>query len=351
MAFGKALLYIRPVHHPSKRMTLTRPTLFSTSFLLYCLCWLFLGVGLVLPASARTKRVHKVHRKHTRRRVHVAPVLPTVIPATREGYTTVLRGRASWYGPRFQGRRTSSGERFNRNEYTCAHKTLPFGTRLRVTNLTNGVSVVVRVSDRGPFRHQRIIDLAEVAARPMGLLEAGAAPIVAEVVPAETALGLTDTPANLAQLQAGDPDPQAPFTAYQLPEANSEVVVAAVPAEAQPAGLVADTTAASPSRFLVQAGLFVDPQNAQAMLARILTIDQALPAEVITATVAGRPVSRVVVGKLDSWLAAETVRRNLRLWGIAGLVYQLPADPLAGGEHLVTRPLASAPLASAAPLE
>lgn len=333
-------------------MTLTRPTLFSTSFLLHCLCWLFLGVGLVLPASARTKRVHKVHRKHTRRRVHVAPVQPTVIPAAREGYTTVLRGRASWYGPRFQGRRTSSGERFSRYEYTCAHKTLPFGTRLRVTNLTNGVSVVVRVSDRGPFLHQRIIDLAEIAARPMGLLTAGAAPIVAEVVPAETPLGLTDTPANLAQLQAGDPNPQAPFTAYQLPEANPEVVVAAASDEAQPAGPVADTTAAgSTSRFLVQAGLFVDPQNAQAMLARILTIDQALPAEVITATVAGRPVSRVVVGQLDSWLAAETVRRNLQLWGIAGLVYKLPADPLAGGEQLVTHAVASASLASAAPLE
>ncbi len=327
-------------------MTLTRPILFSTSFLLHCLCWLFLGVGLVLPASARTKRVHKVHRKHTRRRAHVAPVLPTVIPAAREGYTTVLRGRASWYGPRFQGRRTSSGERFNRNEYTCAHKTLPFGTRLRVTSLTNGVSVVVRVSDRGPFLHQRIIDLAEIAARPMGLLKAGAAPIVAEVVPTETPLGLTDTPANLAQLQAGDPDPQAAFTAYQLPETTPEPVVVA----AAPAGPVADTAAAS-SRFLVQAGLFADPQNAQALLARILTIDQALPAEVITATVAGRPVSRVIVGQLDSWLAAETVRRNLQLWGIAGLVYQLPTNPLTGGEQVVTREVASAPLASAAPLE
>jgi rare lipoprotein A len=332
-------------------MTLTRPLVFSTSFLLHCLCWLFLGVGLVLPASARTKRVHKVHRKHTRRRVHIPRMLPTFIPTTREGYTTVLRGRASWYGPHFQGKRTSSGERFNRHEYTCAHKTLPFGTRLRVTNLTNGVSVVVRVSDRGPFRHERIIDLAEVAARPMGLLEAGAASVVAEVVPTDTPLGLTDTPANLAQLQASDPNPRAPFTAYQLPEASPEpVIVAAAPAEAQPAGPVA-AAAGAPTHYLVQAGQFADPQNAQAMLARILTIDQALPAEVITATVAGRPVSRVVVGQLDSWLAAETVRRNLQLWGIAGLVYQLPTDPLAGGEQPLARPLASASLASAAPLE
>jgi rare lipoprotein A len=336
-------------------MPLTRPTFISTSFLVHCLCWLLLGIGLVLPASAHTNRVHKTHRKHARRHIHIPRMLPTFIPAAREGYTTVLRGRASWYGRRFQGLRTSSGERFNRHEYTCAHKTLPFGTRLRVTNVTNGVSVVVRVSDRGPFRHERIIDLAEVAARPLGLVEAGAASVVAEVVPTDTPLGIADTPTNLALLQASDPNPRAPFTAYLLPEASPEPVVAAVaaPAETQPAGPVATEPASTPvpSRFLVQAGTFADPQNAQAMLARILTIDQALPAEVVTTTVAGRPVNRVVVGQLDSWLAAETVRRNLQLWGIAGLVYQLPAGQLTGTEQQVARPVASAPLASAGPLK
>lgn len=333
-------------------MPLTRPTFISTSFLIQCLCWLLLGIGLVLPASARTKRVHKTHRKHARRHVHIPRMLPTFIPAAREGYTTVLRGRASWYGRRFQGLRTSSGERFNRHEFTCAHKTLPFGTRLRVTNLTNGVAVVVRVSDRGPFRHERIIDLAEVAARPLGLVEAGAASVVAEVVPTNTPLGIADTPTNLAQLQAADPNPRAPFTAYLLPEASPEpVVAAATPAEAQPAGPVANAPAKPNAlHFLVQAGTFADAQNAQAMQARILTIDQALPVEVVTTTVAGRPVSRVVVGQLDSWLAAETVRRNLRMWGITGLVCQLPADQLASTEQLVALPTASAPLASAAPL-
>jgi rare lipoprotein A len=280
-------------------------------------------------------------------------MLPTFIPMARTGYATVLRGRASWYGRRFQGLRTSSGERFNRHEYTCAHKTLPFGTRLRVTNVDNGVTVVVRVSDRGPFRHQRIIDLAEVAARPLGLVEAGAASVVAEIVPSDTPLGIADTPDNLAQLQAGDPNPQAPFTAYLLPAPSpAPVVAAAATAPAKLAGPVA-TAADTPAtaRFLVQAGTFADPQNAQAMLARILTIDQALPAEVVTTTVAGRPVNRVVVSQLDSWLAAETVRRNLQLWGIAGLVYQLPADQLAGTEQQVARPAASASLAAVGPLK
>ncbi|RZK88464.1 MAG: septal ring lytic transglycosylase RlpA family protein, partial [Hymenobacter sp.] len=145
-------------------------------------------------------------------------MLPTIIPEAQEGYATVLRGRASWYGKRFQGMKTTSGERFNRFKYTCAHKTLPFGTRLRVTNLNTGATVVVRVTDRGPFRHERIIDLAEVAARPLGLVEAGAANVVAEVVPTTTPLGLTETPDNLAALQQADPNPQAPFTAYLLPD-------------------------------------------------------------------------------------------------------------------------------------
>ncbi|MDO7884752.1 septal ring lytic transglycosylase RlpA family protein [Hymenobacter cheonanensis] len=308
-----------------------------------------LGTGLVLPAEARTNRAHKLHRRHARRRIHIPRMLPTFIPAAREGYATILRGRASWYGKRFQGKKTTSGERFNRHEYTCAHKTLPFGTRLRVTNLDNGVTVVVRVTDRGPFRHERIIDLAEVAARPLGLVEAGAATVVAEIVEPTTPLGLTDTPSNLEQLQAADPNPHAPFTAYLLPEFNAPALAAAPAASPAPAGPLATDAAASPSvapRFLVQAGTYAEPQSARAALARILTIDQSLPAEIVTTTVDGRPHSRVVIGQLDSWLAAETVRRNLQLWGMAALVCQLPA-----GATVASTEKATATLAVAGPLK
>ena len=324
-------------------MTLTRQTFISPAFLLHCLCWLVLATGLVLPAAAhttRTHRVHKVHRKHSRHRIHIPRMLPTFIPAARTGYATVLRGRASWYGRRFQGLRTTSGERFNRHEYTCAHKTLPFGTRLRVTNLATGATVVVRVSDRGPFRHQRILDLAEVAARPLGLVETGAATVVAEIVAPDTPLGQADTPTNLASLQAGDPNPSAPFTAYLLP-----MLADNQPAEVVAAAATAPAATAAP-RFAVQAGTFADTQHAQAMQARILTIDQALPAEVVTVTVDGRPLNRVLVGQLDSWLAAETVRRHLQLWGITGQVYQLPADQ-AGTAKVAVQPVASQPLAAA----
>ncbi|MDJ0364320.1 septal ring lytic transglycosylase RlpA family protein [Hymenobacter sp. H14-R3] len=285
-------------------------------------------------------------------------MLPTVIPAAQEGYSTILRGRASWYGKYFQGMKTTSGERFNRFKYTCAHKTLPFGTRLRVTNLSTGATVVVRVSDRGPFRHERIIDLAEVAARPLGLIEAGAATVVAEVVPATTPLGLAETPDNLADLKEADPNPQAPFTAYLLPAIPAEAATDAVAATATPASALAPMALAGPldtaatSHFVVQAGTFADVLTAQAQLARILTLDQALPAEVVNVTVAGRPLNRVVVGQLDSWLAAETVRRNLQLWGIAGLVCQLPTEQGALGAHkMAAPPVGSVPLALAAAQE
>jgi rare lipoprotein A len=83
------------------------------------------------------------------------------------------RGQASWYGPGFHGRRTASGEAFNSSEMTAAHRSLPFGTRLRVVNEENGRSVVVRVNDRGPFSRQRIIDLARGPAQALGLTATG----------------------------------------------------------------------------------------------------------------------------------------------------------------------------------
>lgn len=80
-----------------------------------------------------------------------------------------MTGHASWYGPGFQGARTASGERFDMNDLTAAHKTLPFGTRLRVTNLRNHRQVIVRVTDRGPFVHGRLIDLSRAAAQAIAM--------------------------------------------------------------------------------------------------------------------------------------------------------------------------------------
>ncbi len=94
----------------------------------------------------------------------------------------VIQGVASWYGPGFHGRRSASGERFNQNAMTAAHRSLPFGTRVRVTNLNNGSSVEVRINDRGPFTRGRIIDLSKGAAQAIGLMRSGVAPVEVEVI-------------------------------------------------------------------------------------------------------------------------------------------------------------------------
>ncbi len=83
------------------------------------------------------------------------------------------RGKASWYGPGFAGRKTANGERFNPSALTAAHRKLPFNTTVRVTNLENGKSVVVRINDRGPYAGRRVIDLSKAAAQKIGLLKSG----------------------------------------------------------------------------------------------------------------------------------------------------------------------------------
>lgn len=93
-----------------------------------------------------------------------------------------LSGMASWYGPGFHGNPSASGERFNQNAMTAAHRTLPFGTQVVVTNINNGQSVVVRINDRGPFSGDRVIDLSAGAARVLGLIQSGVAPVRLDVL-------------------------------------------------------------------------------------------------------------------------------------------------------------------------
>lgn len=93
-----------------------------------------------------------------------------------------MNGMASWYGPGFHGNRSASGERYNQNALTAAHRSLPFGTKVRVTNVRNGRSVVVRINDRGPHIRGRIIDLSAAAARIVGVMQSGVAPVRVEVL-------------------------------------------------------------------------------------------------------------------------------------------------------------------------
>lgn len=92
-------------------------------------------------------------------------------------------GDASFYGPGFAGKQTANGEIFDPQEMTCAHKTLPFNTRLKVTRKDNGKSVVVRVNDRGPYAQNRILDLSVAAAQKLDMERVGHAEVTAEVLP------------------------------------------------------------------------------------------------------------------------------------------------------------------------
>ena len=85
------------------------------------------------------------------------------------------KGKISYYAEKFHGRKTASGERFDKNGFTAAHRSLPFGTKVEVTNLENGKSVVVKVNDRGPYSDDRILDVSPAAARKLGLIGRGTA--------------------------------------------------------------------------------------------------------------------------------------------------------------------------------
>ena len=98
---------------------------------------------------------------------------PEPFEAIEPAIVPIGQGKASWYGPRFHGRRTSSGERFDMNALTAAHPTLAFGTKVRVLNEANGREVVVRINDRGPHIRDRIIDLSKAAAAAIDMVQAG----------------------------------------------------------------------------------------------------------------------------------------------------------------------------------
>jgi rare lipoprotein A len=88
---------------------------------------------------------------------------------SRDSAGVLEKGLASWYGSKFHGRRTASGERYDRHAMTAAHRTLPFGTRVRVRSVVTGKEVVVRINDRGPFKRSRVIDLSQAAFNALGL--------------------------------------------------------------------------------------------------------------------------------------------------------------------------------------
>ncbi len=153
-----------------------------------------LDKGVILPDTTRNQAVDALQATNRLRRLMGdAPPLTAIIKpeqasnqesglASVRPVTSRRKGMASWYGPGFHGRLTANGERYNQNGLTAAHKSLPFGTQVRVTNLHNGRSVIVRINDRGPYIHGRVIDLSKGAANVIGLLNSGVAPVQLEIL-------------------------------------------------------------------------------------------------------------------------------------------------------------------------
>ncbi|MDD6921959.1 MAG: septal ring lytic transglycosylase RlpA family protein [Bacteroidales bacterium] len=104
-------------------------------------------------------------------------ILATILSLSTTTALAQSKGKASYYGNKFHGRRTSDGSRYHKDSLTCAHRTLPFGTLLKVRNQKNGREVVVKVTDRGPFGPGRIVDLSMAAAREIGMVQQGVVPV------------------------------------------------------------------------------------------------------------------------------------------------------------------------------
>lgn len=172
----------------------------------------------------------------------------------------VERGVASWYGPGFHKVRTSIGETYDMYGMSAAHKTLPLPAYVRVTNLQNGRSIVVRVNDRGPFVGNRIIDLSYTAASKLDMLRNGTAMVEVRSLDAAPAPAPVPVPAPEAPITAADSAPAAaPLTASPL-EATSPAAQLAGSAVVQ---------VAVPAALFIQAGAFSDPKNAERLVEKL----------------------------------------------------------------------------------
>jgi rare lipoprotein A len=233
----------------------------------------------------------------------------------------VQEGKASFYADKFDGRTTASGERYSHSKSTCAHLSLPFGTLVRVTNLSNGSAVVVRVNDRGPFVPNRIIDLSRSAAEKLGFIDQGIADVRIEVI---------DESGQVIQTAESKPKPAEPKPTTQpkpsvsaasaslstsqqakAPEAAKQPVLTTTP---QPSSTdyelyELNVTRQSPGGFTVQIGSYKELAN----LLRIADdLKSSLKKEVRVqvATINGEKVYRLMVGQFSTRREAEAFREK-----------------------------------------
>lgn len=206
------------------------------------------------------------------------------------------RGIASWYGTKFHGRRTSSGEPYDMYQMTAAHKSLPLPTYVRVTHLDNGKSIVVRVNDRGPFHDGRIIDLSYVAAKKLGIDTTGTGPV--EIVAIDPA---ADTIASAV------PEPEA----VQAEPIATESLETPVNDSAAGLAMTASGAADMKEEFFIQLGAFGERRNAET-----LSHELAAAGFVPVGIEPDGQLHRVRLGPLATREAAEEVTVQLIAQGI-----------------------------------
>ncbi|MBN2886120.1 MAG: septal ring lytic transglycosylase RlpA family protein [Chromatiaceae bacterium] len=224
--------------------------------------------------------------------------------ASAEGH--VERGLASWYGKDFHGRRTSSGEPYDMYAMTAAHKTLPLPTYARVTNLDNGRSVVVRINDRGPFHHGRVIDLSYAAATKLGVVRQGTAPVEVRAIDPRRS---NEDETNLFLAQASEPLP-----------VKAEAETTRVRASAQPAVKLsaAHLETTESGQLFLQVGAFGDPNNAERLRER-LTDRLSDPVQIENSERNGLALYKVRIGPLGSRLDADRLSEELTNLGVGGM--------------------------------
>ena len=230
----------------------------------------------------------------------------------------VERGIASWYGTKFHGRKTSSGEPYNMYAMTAAHKTLPLPTYVEVTNLENNRTIIVKVNDRGPFHEGRIIDLSYVAAIKLGIDKTGTGRVEIRAIdprnPQAHRMAAAPTPAAEPELPGATPtiatiaEPE-PMQAQPLP-------VATAPLPAAPINVpdTADDHVPGPTMYL-QVGAFSSRINAENLRLRLISLSSAV--HVNEGESAAKPVYRVRIGPLTTDAEALELVAQLPDYGIS----------------------------------
>lgn len=222
-------------------------------------------------------------------------------------------GIASWYGNEFAGKPTASGEIFDPNEITAAHRTLPLTSIVRVTNLENGRALAVRVNDRGPFAHGRIIDLSRRAAQLLGFHAQGTAKVRVEILEEESRA--IAAAAGRLDVGAGKPQaaPAAIVVAETLPGSPPPPSVQPRPGPVSAVGLAGAVPALDgrvwqmpvrPTQIYVQAGAFTRYENARQLGTKLASLG---PARVTTAQIGNQQFYRVRLGPIATVEQADSV--------------------------------------------